>query len=351
MEILAFLEIAAEYETPCIYHPSATAISPASLWNGWPKFKRSGSRGAIALLVLAANIVTHLLWSTAAQAGILAPGQVLQQGSQSPLVQQLQRRLRETGFFNAEATGFYGSITTEAVSRYQQSVGLPSDGVYGPTTDRRLFDFSTPQNTNSGASGGSSSFRLGDRPLSRGDQGADVRELQQLLNERVAFTAIDGDFGSITETRVRQFQQFKGLLVDGVAGASTITALRNQAPGQISVPPSSETPNTPPAPSGSEAQQASANAAQINRGNYIVVIPTDSENRTQLTFVRRTQPSACMARSRQGSYIFAGGYPTFSSAESMQLLLRSKRQSADVSRLDARVDYRRDDNFTVECLY
>ncbi|MGK7891392.1 MAG: peptidoglycan-binding protein, partial [Leptolyngbyaceae cyanobacterium] len=188
------------------------------------------------------------------------------------------------------------------------------------------------------------------RVLSNGDQGSDVSDLQQLLNERVGFTSIDGDFGDATERRVRQVQQFSRLTVDGRVGSETLSALRRLPPGQIAVTSNSGTEGVSNNLSW-EARRATENAASINRGNYTVVIPTDSDNRNQLAIARRVQPLACMARSRRGSYIFAGGYPTFSSAETVRLRLRAERQSPNTSRLDARIDYRRDDDFRVECLF
>src|SRR3954451_13758184 len=59
-----------------------------------------------------------------------------------------------------------------------------------------------------------------DVELHRGDTGARVAQLQQLL-------AIDADgiFGARTEAAVREFQGRAGLAVDGVVGQSTWTAL------------------------------------------------------------------------------------------------------------------------------
>ncbi len=66
------------------------------------------------------------------------------------------------------------------------------------------------------------------RPMLRkGSGGADVKELQALLNERGASPAltVDGSFGPLTEQAVEAFQAVRGLVVDGVCGPKTWAAL------------------------------------------------------------------------------------------------------------------------------
>jgi peptidoglycan hydrolase-like protein with peptidoglycan-binding domain len=48
-----------------------------------------------------------------------------------------------------------------------------------------------------------------------------VRTLQQLLQARGYDVAVDGIFGPITEGAVKDFQQSKGLAVDGIMGPQT----------------------------------------------------------------------------------------------------------------------------------
>jgi N-acetylmuramoyl-L-alanine amidase len=64
--------------------------------------------------------------------------------------------------------------------------------------------------------------------LRRGSKGAAVRELQTMLNEAGASPrlTVDGDFGPATDRAVRAFQQRAELVVDGIVGAQTRTALR-----------------------------------------------------------------------------------------------------------------------------
>lgn len=65
--------------------------------------------------------------------------------------------------------------------------------------------------------------------LRPGSQGDAVRVLQAALSSSglrgVRGIAVDGDFGPVTETAVRNFQSLEGLAVDGVAGPATRAAL------------------------------------------------------------------------------------------------------------------------------
>lgn len=73
------------------------------------------------------------------------------------------------------------------------------------------------------------------RELRRGANGEDVKILQRRMNE-YKYTPdrrwpggdirVDGDFGSITEARVRDIQKRNGLYVDGIAGRKTLAFLK-----------------------------------------------------------------------------------------------------------------------------
>ena len=56
-------------------------------------------------------------------------------------------------------------------------------------------------------------------------QGDDVTALQQALVNAGFPVTVDGNFGTSTDAAVRQFQQQKGLTVDGIAGPATRSAL------------------------------------------------------------------------------------------------------------------------------
>ena len=59
--------------------------------------------------------------------------------------------------------------------------------------------------------------------LRKGDTGPAVVQLQELLPKW-----IDGDFGTTTESLVKEFQRSQGLAVDGVVGEQTWAALLDE---------------------------------------------------------------------------------------------------------------------------
>lgn len=61
--------------------------------------------------------------------------------------------------------------------------------------------------------------------LKKGAKGAEVRKLQKLLKQHGYTLTIDGDFGPTTHKIVCNFQQDKGLHVDGVVGSKTWAVL------------------------------------------------------------------------------------------------------------------------------
>lgn len=67
---------------------------------------------------------------------------------------------------------------------------------------------------------------LGDRNLSRGSRGPEVRQLQTKLRQVGYNIRVDGVFGRNTENAVRNFQRNHGLKVDGMAGTWTIKKLK-----------------------------------------------------------------------------------------------------------------------------
>ncbi len=59
---------------------------------------------------------------------------VLRQGASGGEVEELQRRLKNWGYYSGEVDGIYGSQTVEAVKYFQRKNGLTVDGVAGKST-------------------------------------------------------------------------------------------------------------------------------------------------------------------------------------------------------------------------
>lgn len=62
----------------------------------------------------------------------------LQPGDRGPAVEQLQANLKKLGYYSEPLDGFYGDTTVDAVAKFQQSIGLSSDGIAGLVTIQRL---------------------------------------------------------------------------------------------------------------------------------------------------------------------------------------------------------------------
>lgn len=59
-------------------------------------------------------------------------------GSSGTEVTQIQQALKDRGLFTVNVTGYYGTITQNAVRKFQQQQGLTIDGIAGPQTLRAL---------------------------------------------------------------------------------------------------------------------------------------------------------------------------------------------------------------------
>lgn len=59
---------------------------------------------------------------------------VLKQGSRGGEVKEVQRRLKQWGYFSGAIDGIYGPATAEAVKKFQKKNGLTVDGIVGKAT-------------------------------------------------------------------------------------------------------------------------------------------------------------------------------------------------------------------------
>ncbi|MEH2150231.1 peptidoglycan-binding domain-containing protein [Nostoc sp.] len=236
MENLAYLHLAFAYEdsTP------SELVSLSSLFNkaAAPDWKRLSGRAWKYMLPLALSL--SIL-------GAVSSVMALEKGDQGPSVRNLQQKLRTAGFYQASVTQVYDASTQEAVRRFQKAAGLPVDGIVGAGTLQKLESWQAKKsttvattqtkkttavsaqakkpNTTSSVSSATSK-RRNPNYLAKGDEGEDVRALQERL--RVAgfyYGNATGIFGPITEESVKRFQDSYKLSVDGVVGPATLAKL------------------------------------------------------------------------------------------------------------------------------
>ena len=88
---------------------------------------------------------------------------VLKQGSTGGEVKELQRRLKQWGYYNGAVDGIYGKQTVEAVKYFQRKNGLTVDGIAGKATYQALgMNASASVLDNQGGSTSSSNYTSSD---------------------------------------------------------------------------------------------------------------------------------------------------------------------------------------------
>ncbi|WP_257348695.1 peptidoglycan-binding protein [Pseudalkalibacillus decolorationis] len=159
-------------------------------------------------------VVGIVLIATPSWAEAALGDRTLKEGSSGEDVAELQDYLMTKGVFPYHtSTGYFGSITNQAVKDFQESRNLQVDGIAGPQTNHAI------------------------KVLRQGNIGNPVAEIQsQLKKTGHTRSSVDGIYGSGTASAIRSFQQQAGLTVDGIAGPNTRAALnRKAAPRSVAV--------------------------------------------------------------------------------------------------------------------
>uniref|UniRef100_UPI003743737C peptidoglycan-binding domain-containing protein n=1 Tax=Geobacillus thermodenitrificans TaxID=33940 RepID=UPI003743737C len=160
----------------------------------------------------------------------------LKTGTRGEKVKQVQTNLKQLGYFTyPEITGYYGTITADAVRRFQKDNGLPVTGSVDSTTFGRIED-AVKKKTASPAKESSSSVYL-----KTGTRGEKVKQVQTNLKQLGYFTypEITGYYGTITADAVRRFQKDNGLPVTGSVDSTTFGRIED-AVKKKTAPPAEE---------------------------------------------------------------------------------------------------------------
>ncbi len=177
-------------------------------------------------MMLSSTFATGLFFSAPLITDAALGDQPLTEGMSHPDVKQLQEALKEKGHFTYHtATGYYGSITAEAVSSFQRAQGLP---VSGQATRATLDQLLTQSERSSVKAAAASSALSTQQVLRQGTSSSQVASLQRQLKQAGHFQhEVTGYYGRITTESVRSFQRANRLSVDGIAGPQTLNALQN----------------------------------------------------------------------------------------------------------------------------
>ncbi|MEH2204470.1 MAG: peptidoglycan-binding protein [Nostoc sp.] len=241
-------------------------------------------------------------------------------------VKELQVRLRQLGYLNADATGNVGPMTREAVIAFQRNNGLPVDGI----ANAQVLDSVRRVST-----GGIQ--QPGRNYLTVGDRGENVRVVQARLAQLGFFSNAnpDGLFNDYTRQSVIAFQQYSRINSSGNVDWQTWEALGlngsmggNYTENNDYVLADTNRYALPPA---NDYVVPVTNGNTLVANNpYRVIIPISSND--TLSKVQQYIPSAVAEQSNLGDYVNAGAFSDRAQAETLTKKLRSLG-------LDARVKY------------
>ncbi|QLE41984.1 peptidoglycan-binding protein [Nostoc sp. C052] len=223
-------------------------------------------------------------------------------------VRELQVRLRQLGYLNANATGNVGPMTREAVIAFQRNNRLPVDGI----ANAQVLDSVRRASTGGTQQSGRDYLTLGDR-------GENVRLVQERLGQLgFSNTNPDGIFNDYTRQSVIAFQQSSRINSTGNVDWETWEALglNNSNAGnytennRYALPPTNE--YVVPVTNGNTL---------VANNPYRVIIPIS--NNDTLSKVQQYIPDAIAEQSSLGDYVNAGAFSDRTQAETLTKKLRS----------------------------
>jgi peptidoglycan hydrolase-like protein with peptidoglycan-binding domain len=223
-------------ETLAYFHLTATEQTSANLESG------TDDRYSLTILqeLKQPKLLSWVLISLSCLAVITvlstaSPAFALNRGDSGIEVTSLQEELKTNGYYEGPVTGFYGSLTEEAVIKFQNAKGLVTDGIAGSATQSALVSLKEdkPQEELPSEASIYEESQDVDNPvllLKRGERSSLVASLQRNMQTSGYYNGpITGYYGSFTEAAVSTFQKAKGLQVDGIAGPATRAALESSS--------------------------------------------------------------------------------------------------------------------------
>ncbi len=161
----------------------------------------------------------------------------LKLGSQGQEVRNVQRKLKDLGFYKGTVDGDFGEATEKAVKAFQKQYGLTVDGKVGSATMAKLASAkatakpsatATPRPTATPAYSTNTYLR-------NGNSGKQVRQMQErLIALGYLLGKANSNFDNATESGVLAFQRRNTSYADGVAGPETLKKLYSSSASKAS---------------------------------------------------------------------------------------------------------------------
>lgn len=225
----------------------------------------------------------------------------LKKGSTGSLVEKLQQRLQELGYYNGAVDGDFGDMTESAFKAFQKAAGLYVDGIAGSDTDYLYADDAPAfaaeteeeeeeviekKTDTELADTGAVITAEEETPAeeaqtaltySIGDYSDEVAKIQTRL---IALSYLDGEadgnFGQATESAVKGFQTANSLTATGIVEQTTYDALfsdsavaakkaEDNAAEEQNAPKTDAVTNTALTPSPAQSKSSSAPSTKVEQ--------------------------------------------------------------------------------------
>ncbi len=302
MDTLAYLHLTEAYDAPA-NSELETTLDYSLFFQAlhWTKYSSAAS---ISLILCVVTLSTLNLAAS--------PSQALEKGNKSSEVTALQKQLQAAGYFDGPVTGYYGTLTQQAVSEFQKTKGLTVNGIADKATLKALnpetpkdsqpevlpsqsskqskeatrqalnpetltdsqLEASLPQSSEQSKLETNSTSAL-----KRGSKNAEVTALQKQLQAAGYFDGpVTGYFGTLTQEAVIAFQKARGITPNGVADTNTFNALNTtKTPAQEQV---KETPTPAQQVTPQPSKEIPTPAPQIQQP-VVIDKPKTAANSTQ----------------------------------------------------------------------
>lgn len=131
-----------------------------------------------------------------------------QKGKRHEKIPNLKKKLNTLGFGHIKVTNYFGSFSEKQVKAFQDYYGLRVNGIIDEVTLEKINDLIE------------NGFQIGQRHPGIIDL---KKDLNQLGFGKISVTTL---FGSFTEKRVKDFQEYYGLTITGKADQSTLQKIK-----------------------------------------------------------------------------------------------------------------------------